>query len=476
MILAPKRSRLSSCAALPALVALGLLSSCAVGPDFKKPDQATPAVFKSAATDATDTPVLASTWWTLFDDPEITRLAEETLKTNLDLRAALARVEQARALTRSAEGDYSPQVGATAAGQRARSASTHKTTNGFSLGLNATYELDVWGRLRRQTEYYRDTEAASAADFAVVRQTALADVTQGYINLRLYDTEIRILEKALALYRRQLYLTQLQFKAGLALQTDVLKATTTVDSATTQLIETYRLRTKQEHALALLLGRAPTDFTLAPGMLATTVPVIPAGLPSELLQRRPDIASAERTLAAANAQIGLAKADFYPSLSLTGAGGFSSIDLNTLTDWKNRAWSFGPSLSLPIFQGGKLNAALRQAKARYEERAATYRSTVLGAFRDVEDQLTDLKLLADEAESLSRTLESAREYFRLTELQYKQGLTTYLQVIDANQTLLNAELADARTQAQRLAATLLLIKALGGGWDPQAALPKLTAK
>lgn len=459
---------------LPAFAALGLLTSCAVGPDFKRPDVAAPAAFKTATEAEKAEPVLASTWWTLFNDPEISRFAEETLRSNLDIRAAMARVDQARALTRSAEGDYSPQVALNPTAARTRSATTDRTTNRFSLPLVASYEVDVWGRLRRQSEFYRATEAASAADFAVVLQTALADVTQGYVNLRLFDTQRLILEKALALYRRQLELTQIKFKSGLALQTDVLKASTSVDSAINQLAENERLRAKQEHALAVLLGRAPSELTLERGSLVTAVPVIPAGLPSELLTRRPDVASAERSLAAANAQVGVAKANFFPSLSLTGAAGFESVDLQNLTEWGNRAWSFGPSLSLPIFQGGKLNAALKQAKARYEEGTALYRTTVLGAFRDVEDQLSDLHLLADEATTLEATLVSAREYSRLTELQYQQGLTTYLQVIDANQTLLTNELSAARTQAQRLAATILLIKALGGGWDPQVS-PSLAA-
>ena len=469
-------SRNSTRLVLPAIVIMGMVSSCAVGPDYKRPDVVTPAAFKSASEGEKAMPVLAGTWWTLFADPEITRLAEKALKSNQDIRAAMARVDQARALTRAAEGDYYPQVALNPSAQRSRTAGTGKTANRFALPLDASYEIDVWGRLRRQTEYARETQAASAADFAVVLQTTLADVTQGYINLRLYDTQRLILEKAVALYRRQLELTQLQFKAGLALQTDVLKASTTVDSTFNQLIETDRLRAKQEHALAILLGQAPSEFTLARAPLATGVPVVPAGLPSALLMRRPDVVSAESTLAAANAQVGVAKADFFPSLSLTGSAGFESIDLKTLTEPGNRTWAFGPSLNLPIFQGGRLNAALKQAKARYEERTATYRTTVLGAFRDVEDQLTDLHLLADEAAALDATLVSAREYFRLTELQYKQGLTTYLQVIDANQTLLNSELSAARIQGQRLAATVLLIKALGGGWDSQAPAAKVVVE
>ena len=476
MIQAPFYAHRYARVTLPALVALGLLTSCTIGPNYQRPVVSSPPAFKSATAAEKATPVLTSIWWTLFNDPEITRLAGETLRANLDIRAAMARVDQARALTRSNEGSYYPQVALNPAAQRTRSASTGKTINQFNLPVDASYEIDVWGRLRRQAESARDSEFASAADFAVVRQTALTDMTQGYVNLRLYDTQRLILEKTLGLYRRQLELTQLQFNAGLTLQTDVLKASTTVDSATNQLIEVDRLRAKQEHALALLLGRAPAEFTLARGPLLTTVPEIPAGLPSALLQRRPDVVAAELNLAAANALVGVAKANFFPSLTLTGAAGFTSIELSTLTAPGSRTWSFGPSLSLPIFQGGKLNAALKQTKARYEELTATYRTTVLGAFRDVDDQLTDLHLLADEATSLESTLVSAREYFRLTQLQYQQGLATYLQVNDANQTLLNNELSAAQVQAQRLTATILLIKALGGGWDSHALTSKVVVE
>jgi multidrug efflux system outer membrane protein len=202
--------------------------------------------------------------------------------------------------------------------------------------------------------------------------------------------------------------------------------------------------------------------------LDTTLPVIPEGLPSELLVRRPDVASAEFTLAAANAKVGLAKANFFPSLSLTGSSGFASVNLKTLVEPASRTWSFGPSLSLPLFEGGKLTAALAQARAVYEEQVAVYRSTVLKAFQDVENQLSDLRFLADEAKSLEATLANALEYQRLTQLQYEQGLTTYLQVIDANQSLLSNQLLAAQVQSERITTTISLIKALGGGWNPQA--------
>ncbi|MBW8782935.1 MAG: efflux transporter outer membrane subunit [Verrucomicrobia bacterium] len=469
-----KTSRLLLGKPLPAVLLVAAtvaLTACAVGPDYHRPATPESAAYKGAPT-AAATPLL-NNWWTLFEDPELARLAEETLATNLDIRAAMARVDQARALTRAANADFFPEVSLDPSARRTRTSSNAgggRVSSRFSLEANASYELDVWGRLRRQSEYYRDTEKATAADYAVVLQTTLEEVAQDYVTLRFYDRQVEILEQALGLYRRQLELTQVRLKAGLALQTDVLTARTQIDSAVNQLIEVNRARASQEHAVAILLGRAPSAFSLERKTLAAAIPVIPAGLPADLLVRRPDVAAAEFKLAAANAKIGLAKANFFPSLSLTGSAGFESVDLKTLTDPASRAWSFGPSLNLPLFQGGRLTAALKQAKAAYEEQTAVYRTTVLQAFRDVEDQLSDLRFLAEEAQALESALADAEEYHRLTQLQYQQGLTTYLQVLNANQNLLSSQLSSARVQSERLTATLRLIKALGGGWDPQAKL------
>ena len=227
---------------------------------------------------------------------------------------------------------------------------------------------------------------------------------------------------------------QTKFKVGLALRTDVLDAQNQIDAAETRLIEVQRARAKQEHALAILAGRAPSEFSIPPKLVEIKIPVIPAGLPASLLSRRPDVAEAEHKLIAANARIGVAKADFYPTLSLTGSAGFQSVDINSLTNWESRVWSVSPGLSIPIFQGGRLTAQLEQAKAAYAELVADYRNTVLGAYRDVEDQLSDLRFLAREATSLEQTLLSAEENVRLKEQQYRQGLSSTLDVLVANQT------------------------------------------
>jgi len=450
------------------------LVSCAVGPDYKRPDLRVPAGYKGATGPAAPAPVLPTEWWTLFNDPGLSRLAGETLAANLDIRAAIARVDQARESTRSAAGSFFPNLSLNPSVRRSGSAAGAATA--YSLPLQLGFELDVWGRLRRQYESAKDSEMASADDYVFVMQTALADVAQAYFTIRFYDREIGLYQEALGLYRKQLDLTQTKFKAGLALQTDLLQAQTQIYTATNQLIEVQRSRAKEEHALAILLGRPPAEVSLEAQPLTVAIPSVPAGLPVNLLNRRPDVAEAERQLAAANALIGVAKADFFPSFSVTASGGFDSASVRHLTDWANRVWSVTPGVTAPLFEGGQLAAAHAKAKARYQELLADYRLAVLGAFRDVEDELSDLTLLSDKAVSLEATIASAREYSRLTELQYRQGLTTYLQVIDANQTLLTNELSAAQAHLDRLNATVLLIKAVGGGWPGEDVRPAPPAR
>jgi len=458
---------------VPAGALIVALTSCAVGPNYQRPDFAAPAAFKGAAETGPAAPAVTTNWWTLFNDPILTDLAEKTVAANLDIKAAIARVDQARAALSGSRSGFFPALEVDASVRRGRSSeaagSRATTTTSYSLPLNLGYEIDLWGSLRRQSEYYRNTEQASAADLEFVRQTALSTVAQGYFTIRFYDDEVVILNQAMELYRRQLELTETKFKVGLALQTDVLQAKTQLNTATNQLIDVQRDRARQEHALAILQGLTPEDFTLAPRAQIAAIPVVPAGLPATLLNQRPDVIKAEHSLAAANARIGVAQADFYPNFSLTGSAGYESLDLGNLTAWKNRTWSISPSVTLPIFQGGKLTAALAQAKATYAELLSNYHGAVLTAYQDVEDQLSELRLLTQKADSLEETLVSAREYFRLTELQYKQGLANYLQVINANQTLLTNEISAAQTRSDRLAASVLLIRAIGGGWDPAAA-------
>lgn len=460
-----------------ALVAALALSSCAVGPNYHRPDLQVPTAFKHAP--AEETPPLNDRWWTMFQEDDLNRLVEEARRSNQTMAAAMARVDQARAATREARADFFPSLSFDPSVRRSRSPASSTTAGGgrttttYSLPLDLSYEIDIWGRLRRQYEYYKNTERASAADYAVVMQTQLADVAQGYFALRLYDRQTSALKEAQDLFGRQLDLTKKKNQAGLAPQTDVLQAQNLLDSAQNQLYEAQRNRAKQENALAILIGQPPSGFELQMASRNDTIPTIPAGLPASLLSRRPDVAEAEAKLRAANAQIGVAEANFLPTLSLTGSAGFESVNVRGLTNWQNRVWSGGAGLSLPIFQGGRLTAALAGAKAAYEEAVANYRGAVLTAYGEVEDALIDLHYLSLEANALQQTLTSARENVRLSELQYRQGLNSYLEVITASQTLLNTELTVASVYNQRAAATILLIKALGGGWDPEQPVGKL---
>lgn len=451
------------------------LSACAVGPDYVRPEVPVSPAFRELTGPYQGAPALAANWWSVFNDPDLDALEADALKANDSVRSAFARVGQARALSEAANAGFWPALSLDPSVQRNRTSDTagsaSRTQTSYSVPLELSYELDVWGRVRRLSESADAGTKVSAAEFAVVLQTVQANVAQNYFNLRGLDTQAAMLAKSLELYRRQVELVGKQVKAGLVPQTDLLQAQTQVEATTGQLNEVRRQRVNVEHALAVLTGRAPSELSIPAKPLTTVVPAIPAGLPSELLGRRPDVAAAELRLVAANAGIGQAKADYYPRLTLTGSAGFSTIDASKVVDWQSRVWSAGPSLHLPLFQGGKLDASLEGAKQRYEEALADYRSAVLNAFRETEDILNDLGNRVVTAESQARMVASARETARLVEMQYRSGLTPYYQLMDAQRTLLAAELSAAQLQNLRLNSTVALVKAIGGGWDPQA-VPK----
>jgi multidrug efflux system outer membrane protein len=455
------------------------LSGCAVGPDYVRPEIPVSPAFRELTGPYKGSPMLAANWWSVFHDPDLDALEDAALKANLDLRAAFARVGQARALSDVASSGFWPALSANPSLTRNRTSDTagapSRTQTSYAVPLELSYELDVWGRVRRLSESADEATQFSASEFAVVLQTVEANVAQNYFNLRGLDTQAAMLAKSLELYGRQVELVGKQVKAGLVPQTDLLQAKTQVEATTGQLNEVRRQRTNVEHALAVLTGRMPAELTLPAKPLTTIVPIVPAGLPSELLGRRPDVAAAEHQLIAANADIGQAKANYYPRLTLTGSAGFSTIDASKVVSWESRVWSAGPSLNLPLFQGGRLDASLEGARQRYEEALAGYRTAVLNAFRETEDILNDLGNRAVTAESQARMVASARETARLVEMQYRSGLTPYYQLMDAQRTLLSAELSAAQLQNLRLNSTVALVKAIGGGWNPSEP-PKLDAK
>ncbi len=518
-------------AILPKRVAVALLlplflASCVVGPDYKRPSMGTLANYKSVTEKERKAPELSLDWWRLFKDAEFDNLAEEALASNQDVKAAMARVDQARASARSVKSAFYPTITMTPSASRSRTpvstgasqaqnddlskaasvisgvtnivnqvnsfgqggtagtgagsgqstsstttASIPQTNNRIQVPFDLSYEIDFWGRVRRSYEAAKAQTKASLYDLEVVRQSVLADLAQDYFNLRSLDVRHEILKRNLGLYRDQVDLTDKQCQAGLANETTLLQAKVQLESTESQAADIQRQRADLEHAIAILLGRSPAQFTLEARPLDATPPDIPAGMPGDLLRRRPDIAEAEQNLAAASANIGVAQADFFPSVTLTGSAGLQSSDLAKLVSSQGLAWSIGPSVSLPIFKGGQLKANLQKAKARYDELEATYRKTVLSAFGDVENSLTDLHMRAVASESQEKAVADAREYLRLTQLQYDTGVTDYLHVIEAEKTLLANELSDAELAGQRMISTVLLIKAVGGGWEPPVEKP-----
>lgn len=488
--------------ALAGLTAFICAASCTVGPNYKRPRFDLGQGYKSATTQPSSIEIRRD-WWALFDDPTLDGLEQQARIANTDIAAAAARLAQARAATQAVASEFYPVITLDPSIQRSRSPRngvfigstgtvtgpttspsggvtsggsgstvTGRTSTSVRVPFDLSYEIDIWGRVRRSLEASKAQQQASEADFQVILQTLEADVAQNYFTLRSLDAQYEILERTLASYQRQLELTQTKRKAGLVSPIDVFQAQAELYSTSTQRIENRRQRADVEHALAVLLGRTPSqlDLSYRPLEDGRTPPALPVGLPAELLRRRPDVATAERTLAAASAQIGVAEADFYPAVRLTGAAGFQSFDLMHAVDWEQRVWSIGPSLSLPIFQGGRLRANLRQAKARFDESLANYRGQVLSAVRDVEDALVDLGHRADEAEAQQQAVGASREYLRLSQIQYDRGLVDSLQVIDAERTLLNNELSAAQILNERLTAAVRLIKALGGGWNADSDL------
>jgi multidrug efflux system outer membrane protein len=457
------------------------LAACSVGPDYERPKLDVPPGFKSATEPAAPESRLATDWWTLFNDPRLNDLEKSAADANQGLRAAVARVAQARATLRVTQSQFYPVVALDPSAVRERTSGTlgdrgfsrtGTTRNDFKIPFDVSYEVDIWGRVRRASDVSLAQLAATKIDYQVVLQTLQADLARNYFSLRSLDLQSQILDKTVGSFRRQVSLTQTQLKAGLVGKTDLAQAQVLLNTAIAQRVDVGRQRADAEHAIAILAGRPPSELSLDANPLQTLPPAVPVGLPADLLKRRPDVAEAEQNLVAANAQVGVAIANFYPVVRLTGAAGFESIDIGRVFDWESRIWSIGPSVTVPLFEGGRLDAELAQAKARYDEVRANYRAQVLAAFRDVEDSLSDLHMRADQAQAQDQAVNDASEYVRLSTLQYEQGLTNYLLVIDAERTLLSAELTAAQVLEQRLISTVLLIKALGGGWDPEASDPQ----
>ncbi|HVU25442.1 MAG TPA: efflux transporter outer membrane subunit [Opitutus sp.] len=457
-----------------AALALGplLFAGCTVGPNYSRPDVATPAAWKESPPAAT-APSAPQTgaWWEIFGDTELAALEAQVIASNQDLQRAAARIAAARALARVSEADLYPNLSAGVSNSRFRTsanrapASPAVEASDHAAQFDLSYELDFWGRVRRVSEAARAEAAVAVDDYHVAQLTLTADAARDYFQLRSLDAEHAILEATLALRRDEVRLQETRNQAGLINEVDVTRARTEAANVEAELHAIARDRARTEHALAILCGKSPAEFSVAARAATTGLPAVPAGLPSSLLQRRPDLAAAEHELHAACARIGVAKADFLPRVSLTGSAGFASAELSSLTASDSRAWSIGPSVHLPLFDGGRNRANLAAAQANYDAALAAYRGAALTAFREVEDALSDHRTLALQAEAVQRALASARDTAALANERYQRGLSNYLDVVDAQRAVLQTERLDRRLQLELTLSAVQLTKALGGGWS-----------
>jgi len=410
-------------------------------------------------------------WWQIYGDPALNELQKRAGTANQDLKAAVARVDQARAAARISEAERLPRIDFDSAASRSRTPDAlAPLKQGYSSTLlrvpfDLSYELDLWGRVRRSVEAATAEYQATAADFESIRLSLHADLARNYFALRALDAEIALLQRTVELRRQNLRLVESLFKNGQVGRLDVARAETELATAEADAAGLQRRRAGFEHAIAVLVGEAVANFSLPPAPLDLEPPAIAPGLPSFLLERRPDISAAERQMMAANARIGIAEAAFFPVVSLTGSAGWASDELSSLFNWGNRAWALGPFVSLPVFDAGRNRAALEGARAAWEESVAIYRQQVLVAFGEVEDALSDLRHLEDQSAALRQAVTSARLSAELSGKRYRAGLVSYLEVVISERSALVAEQLAAQVQGQRLQASVSLIKALGGGWQ-----------
>jgi len=463
----------------PLLAAL-VLAGCATVPDVPALTAPPPAQFKdegprwtvAAPAEAQD----RGAWWKAFADPALDGLVERAAANNTTIQEAAARLAQARAFARGTNADRMPQLGVGVGAGRQAGANT---ANGMTpatittAGATLSYEVDLFGRLAHAS----DAAALDAqAREALLRSTQLlvqAEVAQTYLSLRATDAERALVDETVEAYRRTLNLTQRRYQAGDIAELDVARVQTELASNEAEALALDRRRAGLEHALAVLVGDPASAFTLQPAEWKTALPQIPAGIPATVLARRPDVSAAQRTILAAQARVGSARAAWFPDLSLTAAGGYASPELGDLFKWSARAWSVGALLSLPIFDGGRREAGVRGAQAQLDGAVASYRGQVLVAFKEVEDQLSALRLLQGQAEAQARAVGSAARATALSESRYRNGMDSQLELLDARRSELRNRREALQVRATQYQATVALIRALGGGWD--AAAPQKVA-
>ncbi|AOI64263.1 RND transporter [Burkholderia territorii] len=478
---APLPRALRPLSAAVAVATAVLLAGCAVGPDYHRPDTSIPAAFKEAPAgwkvaqpaDRAD----RGPWWTVYNDPQLDALIGKLNASNQTIAQSAAAYRQARALVAEARAAYFPTVGLTASGSRSRTGRTSTSSsassfgssssigNSYSVGLDASWEPDLWGKVSRSVSAQRAGEAAAAADLANARLSQQALLAQTYFQLRTSDALQKLLDDTVKSYGESLRLTQNQYAQGVAARADVIQAQTQLQSAQAASIDNGVARAQYEHAIATLIGELASTFSLPPNPLAAEPPITPVDVPSALLERRPDIAAAERRAAAANEQIGVAIAAFFPTLTLSASGGFQSSVWSQLFTLPARFWTVGPQLAATLFDAGLRAAQTDAARATYDQDVAAYRLAVLSAFQDVEDNLASQRILAQEVDVQRQAVDSAEHALAIVTNQYKAGTVAYLNVLTAQTTAFTARQKLATIAGQRMVSSVGLVKALGGGWD-----------
>jgi len=463
------------------VVMLAVAAACGPQKPYVAPEDAAPPSYKENATWKNGAPadhLARGAWWDVFKDEQLSALEVRVAASNQTLKQAEARFVDAHDALNGARSALYPQVTVSPAISRARQSGNravsqnHTSFADFLLPAGVSYEADVWGRIRSTIAVNRTLAQASAADLETINLSLHAELAGDYFALRGLDREQQLLESTVTSYERALELTQNRFTGGLASRSDVALAETQLETTRAQAVDLGIARSALEHAIAVLIGEPASSFALARAPLADEPPNIPVGLPSELLERRPDVASAERRVASAHAQIGVTQAAFYPIFQLTGTGGFESASLGTWITGLSNFWSVGPAAILTAFDGGRRRAATAQARAQYDEAIASYHASVLVAFREVEDQLSALRILSEEAAIQQRAVDAAERSLQQANLRYRGGLASYLEVTTAQSVALQDERTAVVLQTQRMTATVQLVKGLGGGWD-RSALPAL---
>jgi outer membrane protein, multidrug efflux system len=456
-----------------------LLSGCMVGPNYKKPVVPVPPAFIGASATTSNSngqnPIAYTDWWKVFNDPLLNDLEAQADTANRDIKIAVAHLDQAAAVTKATRSQLFPTVGTDVSALRAREAKNRPnngntggqaaTYNDIQLPLFASYEIDAWGRVRRSIESSHATQEATEADLRFVTLSVEANVAVSYYNLRETDQELAILDSTTNTLKQSVELTTNLFQHGLGSELEVKQAQTLLDQTISQEQALEIQRAQLEHGLAVLLGRTVEGFSVPRSPNDAVPPQIPIGLPGDLLERRPDIVEADRNVAAATAQIGVAKAAYFPQLSLSALAGYESSNATSLVNWQNTIASLGASAAAPIFTGGRLKAGVEQAQAAYRQSLAQYEKTVLVSYQETEDQLSALHFLEEQSQSQGRAVIEAKAAEDIALSRYKGGLVSYLDVVFAEQTVLENERTAAQISGERMVASVVLIKTIGGGWN-----------